>query len=832
MAWQKLHTRIRWENYPSDKTPLNEYNLNKEDIAIDGIDDRVILLDATKVDKSEIQHLVKDIEYDEDTGIFKITLYNDSYYELDTLLEKLAVNFDYDYLTQQLIITLSDGEIKYVDLSALITQYEFIDSETIKFIIPLRNENAFDEFWDGQVIDIANIGTKGKVFKRIIIESSVGISNISGTYQKEINGEDIQINFTSMPVGQNNNFAAVFVGGAVSYEIHCETEEDISSGDKKIIGYYAKNGFVSAEVKKGSITEEHLRPDYLADIKLEQAKAEQSAGLAATSASIAMQQVILAESWVHGGTGEREGEDEDNSKYWSEQSKEYAKGWRGSLLPQGTIEFFELPTEGMEKGYLYNISNAFVTDSRFEEGAGYSYPAGTNVYWNKSEHWDCLSGTLTKVLTQAEYDALPEEEKMNGTIYYIPDGDNAIPDATDTERGLVIVDAELSEESENPVQNKVIAVALKALETGGIVIDKNTIVENKDKKIEVPAVQRTYKSVLSKDETVALEIDNFTELIDYDVLIATCVSDMQDVSAIDKINGASETLPLLKPANFSANMTYLLTYYDGKIYTSQSEIREVFQSVSEGKSLIASAITDKGVQTDATDTFADMAENISNIPSAANPKLQSKSATLKTTSQTIKADSGYDGLSQVTVPAVSGTAAASDVVSGKTFSSANGVGISGSMPKTTGNTRAGGYFKDGSSTRYINLYIPSNGYYTTAASIYMSLDSCGLTEGGSSGGSTYKYRAFAAGSGTAETINLGFTPSKIFICRSGDGGSINAVIYIYDSAISQTQYKFCTANNKPASRAFDNNFKLSGNSMTIGSAIARKTTQWAYLAVA
>lgn len=42
-------------------------------------------------------------------------------------------------------------------------------------------------------------------------------------------------------------------------------------------------------------------------------------------------------------------------------------------------------------------------------------------------------------------------------------------------------------------------------------------------------------------------------------------------------------------------------------------IKEVFTSVSSGKSLIASAITDKGVQTDATATFAEMADNIGNI---------------------------------------------------------------------------------------------------------------------------------------------------------------------------------------------------------------------------
>lgn len=42
-------------------------------------------------------------------------------------------------------------------------------------------------------------------------------------------------------------------------------------------------------------------------------------------------------------------------------------------------------------------------------------------------------------------------------------------------------------------------------------------------------------------------------------------------------------------------------------------IKEVFQSVSDGKEKIASAITDKGIETDANATFDTMAQNIGKI---------------------------------------------------------------------------------------------------------------------------------------------------------------------------------------------------------------------------
>lgn len=218
MALQKVHNNIDWENYPSIKTPVNEQNLNSMDVSIDQIDDRVIVLDTTKLDKADAQHFVKSITLDRATGVFTITYFNGSFDIIDTLLEKIAVNFGYNSTTQKLSITLDDGTVEYIDLAALITQYEFLDSETIAFQVQA-------------------------------------------------------------------------------------------------------DGKIKAVIKKGSITEEYLQPNYLADIRVEVAKAQQSATQAAASANSASDSATLSESWAVGGTETRAGEDTDNSKYYSEQSK-------------------------------------------------------------------------------------------------------------------------------------------------------------------------------------------------------------------------------------------------------------------------------------------------------------------------------------------------------------------------------------------------------------------------------------------------------------------------------------------------------------------------------
>lgn len=203
-----------------------------------------------------------------------------------------------------------------------------------------------------------------------------------------------------------------------------------------------------------------------------------SENIATAKATESANSATSARSWTVGDTNTRSGETTDNAKYYSEQSKSYANSWKGSLLPKGTLSFSQLPTADNVAGHMYNISNAFETDSRFKDGAGYAYPAGTNVYWTVDGKWDCLSGALTMELTIAEYNALSEAEKMNGTIYYIKDVDNSIPLATENVDGLmssldkqklngiengatrVIIDNAISTTSQNAIQNKAITNAL------------------------------------------------------------------------------------------------------------------------------------------------------------------------------------------------------------------------------------------------------------------------------------------------------------------------------------------------------------------------------------
>lgn len=206
----KAYSRINWENSPSEATPINEDNLNRIDAGLDETDNRIITLDTTKLDKVDAQMLVKQISYNQANGVFTITYFNGTTFTIDTVLEKLAVNFDFDPIEQRLIIVLDDGTEKYVDLSALLTQYEFLDSETISFVL----------------------GEDGKVTAKVK-EGSIEEKHLRPDYLAEIKVEAGKAQAASQEAAQS--------------EIKAKASEEAAKGSEENAAQSAEDAAVSAE---------------------------------------------------------------------------------------------------------------------------------------------------------------------------------------------------------------------------------------------------------------------------------------------------------------------------------------------------------------------------------------------------------------------------------------------------------------------------------------------------------------------------------------------------------------------------------------------------------
>lgn len=127
-----------WQNLPSVSTPIIAGQLNRNEQTVDLMDDRILALDTDKANQTDMLQAVQNITFDDETGDFTITFFNGLTTTIYTDLEKTAINFDYDddpmsphY--ESLVLTLVDGTVKYIDMSALITEYDFASSSTIEF---------------------------------------------------------------------------------------------------------------------------------------------------------------------------------------------------------------------------------------------------------------------------------------------------------------------------------------------------------------------------------------------------------------------------------------------------------------------------------------------------------------------------------------------------------------------------------------------------------------------------------------------------------------------------------------------------------------------------
>ena len=105
------------------------------------------------------------------------------------------------------------------------------------------------------------------------------------------------------------------------------------------------NKTYSFSIKTGAITEDKLQPNYLADVKVQVENAKGHSQSASDYASNSHYDAQLSQSYAIGGSGIREGEDTDNSKYYYEQTKGIATGDTSDSYVTFTSDDMANPTD-------------------------------------------------------------------------------------------------------------------------------------------------------------------------------------------------------------------------------------------------------------------------------------------------------------------------------------------------------------------------------------------------------------------------------------------------------------------------------------------------------
>lgn len=150
----------------------------------------------------------KDVSIDNDTGIFTFTRGDNSTKTIDTLLEKVVTNFTYNESTQSLELTLEDGSVKSVPMTAFIDDYTGSDGDIIT--ISISNNN---------------------VISATIKEGSISLSKLTASAQNTINNKVDKVDGKGLSTNDYTNeekskLAGIEAGAEVNNPLYTTTGQN------------------------------------------------------------------------------------------------------------------------------------------------------------------------------------------------------------------------------------------------------------------------------------------------------------------------------------------------------------------------------------------------------------------------------------------------------------------------------------------------------------------------------------------------------------------------------------------------------------------------------
>lgn len=218
-----------------------------------------------KFDKTDAQPLLKEVTFDAQTGVFTITRQNGTTFQINTLLEKVPVQFLLE--DNKLILIAEDGTRQEADLSAFIDVYTFQDSATVQFVQTMSTN---------------------RTVTASVKDKSIGFEQLKDNVYQSISDD------------------RVAAEAAAESALASKTAAENAAAQATTKASEASQSAATALESKNT--------------------AVSSAEAAVVSEQSAERDALMAQSYAVGGTGLRPGEDTDNAKYYSQQAGEIVGG--------------------------------------------------------------------------------------------------------------------------------------------------------------------------------------------------------------------------------------------------------------------------------------------------------------------------------------------------------------------------------------------------------------------------------------------------------------------------------------------------------------------------
>ena len=309
--------------------------------------DNLLSLKATN---ETVSQLVKNVDFDENTGKFTFTFESGNTKVIDTAMEKIAVNFSYNAETQSLVLEYADGSTESISLAEFITNNEFEDSNTIAITVTGGIVKA--EIKPGSITDdilssalqaaLVNYVSSASDSAQAAASSEANAGTYAGTAsnaaqtatQKAKDAADSEaeaqsqsrlaksyaVGGTGARPGENNDNAKYY-----------SEQADLKAAASSVSAAGASSAAASAsDSAQAAASSEANAGSYAGTASNAAQTAAQKANSASDSAAVAIAQADKSKSYAVGNTGTRDGENTDNAQYYAGQAGLKASAAAGS----------------------------------------------------------------------------------------------------------------------------------------------------------------------------------------------------------------------------------------------------------------------------------------------------------------------------------------------------------------------------------------------------------------------------------------------------------------------------------------------------------------------